>query len=147
MYLESTMPRRESVMSWGHLFMRNAKHHMPSSTFRRPSLTFSPRSFFPALNFREWLRFSSWHSNIRRSLVNICIPISLQLTAKQIGINSGISRTQWLTGREIVWSRLSLHGVLKSKYSEVMSFAVRLAYAVGQLSNRFTLHGVLKASI
>ena len=118
------LPKRGSLTSCEHLFIRNARHHIPSDIFRRPSLTSSPRSFFAALYFREWLRFSSWHNNMSRSLANRCIPINLKLTLKQIGINAGISRTQWLTAREIIWSFLSLHGFLKSKYSAVMSFAV-----------------------
>jgi hypothetical protein len=44
--------------------------------------------------------------------------------SKLIGINSDISRTQWLTAREIIWSHLSLHSFLRSKYSEIMSLTV-----------------------
>jgi|GraSoiStandDraft_5_1057265.scaffolds.fasta_scaffold98401_2 hypothetical protein len=142
------LPKRKSIRSCEYLFIRNVRHHIPSDIFRRPVLTFSPRSFFAALDFREWLWFSSWHNNMRRSLANRCMPISLQLTLKQAGINAGISRTQWLTALEIIWSSLSPHDFLKSKYSAVMSFAVwqMLLNALSDsrvpsasLSNNFTL--------
>ena len=65
--------------------VRNARHCVPSDIFR-PSLTTSPRSFLATLSFRERLRFSSWHINRRRSLANIGIPISLQLTSERMGL-------------------------------------------------------------
>ena len=63
-----------------HLFIRDAKHHIPLKFFRRPRLISPPCSFIAALNFRAWLRPSSWHNNMRRSLANRCAPFSLQLT-------------------------------------------------------------------
>ena len=80
--------------------VRNARHCVPSDIFR-PSLTTSPRSFLATLSFRERLRFSSWHINRRRSLANIGIAISLQLTSSR-WINAGISRTHWLTACTII---------------------------------------------
>lgn len=97
---------------------------VPLTIFRRPHLTSSPCSFLITLNFRAWLRPSSWHNNMRRSLANRCVPFNLQLTWNQRRINAGIWRTHWFTAREIILSPLTLHGSLKSKYSPVMSFVV-----------------------